>query len=217
MFDCSDCNFTTDTKRGLSVHRASAHDSVTKVEFTCRECGDTFKDYKSRRSAKGENNNFCSRGCKDEFERNGEEVECSWCGDNIYRAKSLLDKMGDYPIDNHFCDKECEQSWKRQRWTGDGHPSWRGGSPTHRGKSWPEMRRKALDRGGYSCGVCGMTREEHYDEYGIDLDVHHKIPSATFDEVDDANYLLNLVTTCRSCHGKLEQISRTWQDNKLVV
>lgn len=213
------CDYETNTGRGVSIHASQKHPNkevsfTNKDEFTCVECKEYFEDYKSRRSSKNEKNNFCSRECKDEFERNGEIVECSWCSDEVYKSSSNFGKMGDYSIDNHFCDKSCEKLWKRKHWTGQGHPSWNGGSPSHRGKSWPEMRRKAINRDGYKCKVCDMSREGHYEQYGQDLDVHHKIPSRKFEKVDDANYLINLVTTCRSCHGKLEKISRREADRK---
>lgn len=35
--------------------------------------------------------------------------------------------MGEYSIDNHFCDKECESKYKSQEWTGKNHPTWDGG------------------------------------------------------------------------------------------
>lgn len=76
------------------------------------------------------------------------------------------------------------------------------------------MRRKALKRDEYSCQVCEMTREEHYNKTDRDLDVHHKIPIAEFDEPEDANYLTNLVTTCRSCHATLDKVSRREANRK---
>ncbi len=215
----SDCEFESDSGRGVSIHASQKHPEkdvsfTNKTKFTCFECGDTFEDYESRRTSKDEKHNFCKKKCKREFEKNGENVECSWCGESNYRAKSSLDEMGDYSIDNHFCDKLCEQSWKQEHWTGENHPSWDGGSPTHRGKSWPEMRRKAINRDGYKCKICDMTREEHYNKYGQDLDVHHKIPAKKFEQADDSNYLINLLTTCRSCHGQLDKISRREANRK---
>src|SRR6056297_2356915 len=132
------CSFKSGSGRGVSIHASQKHPEKeisfeNKSTFKCPECKEKFKDYKSRRSSKGENNNFCSRECKDEFERNGESVVCGWCGCDTYKPNSHLSDMGDYSIDNHFCDKDCEQSWKREHWTGENHPSWRGGSPTHRG------------------------------------------------------------------------------------
>jgi hypothetical protein len=209
MNKCSECSDSFETEKALNVHKSWCEDKrgSMKNEYTCEECGDTFEDYDSRK-VDNIKHRFCSRDCKDSSQEKGEFVECSWCSEELWRPKSQLSEMGDYSIDNHFCDKSCEKSWKRKHWTGEDHPSWDGGSPGHRGKSWPEMRRKALDRDGYCCRVCGMSREEHYDQYDMDLEVHHKIPAKGFDNVDDSNFLINLATTCASCHGTLDKISR---------
>lgn len=88
---------------------------------------------------------------------------------------------------------------------GDGNPQWVGGKAYYYGENWNEERRKALDNAGYECKLCGMTRDEHYDEYGFDLDVHHRIPLRAFDEPENANFQSNLVVCCRNCHqSKLE-------------
>jgi len=211
------CEFESNSGPGVSIHAAQKNPEkdisfTNKTEFVCPECGEQFKDYESRRSSKDEKNNFCSRNCKYEFERNGKIVECSLCSEEVYKPTSVLSEMGDYAIDNHFCDKTCEKEWKRLNWQGKDHPSWNGGSPKHRGGSWLEVRREAISRDEFECVVCGMTRKEHHEQYGQDLDVHHKIPARTFEDPDDANYLVNLITTCRSCHGKLDTVSRREAD-----
>jgi hypothetical protein len=212
------CDEEFDTSRARSVHESWCQDNRgdMKEDYICDECGGSFENYNSRKGD-GVKNKFCSRDCKNKSEREGDVVKCNWCGDNTYKSPSSLKKMGRYSIDNHFCDKSCEKSWKREHWTGEDHPSWSGGSPTHRGASWPEMRRKAIDRDKYKCKVCDMSREEHYNKYGQDLDVHHKIPAKKFKQVDDANYLINLVTTCRSCHGQLDTISRREANRKPTI
>jgi len=207
MHSCS-CGKSFDSKRGLSVHESWCEDKrgSMKEEYTCKECNSAFKNYESRDT--GGKHQFCSRKCKDKNQENGEYKNCSWCGEDTWKSQSMFREMGDYSIDNHFCNKSCEQSWKQKHWTGENHPSWNGGSPSHRGANWREMRRKALKRDEYSCQVCDCSREKHYEKYGFDLDVHHKIPAKEFVQVEDANYLINLVTTCRSCHAKLDKISR---------
>lgn len=49
-----------------------------------------------------------------------------------------------------------------------------------------------------------MTREEHIEENGCDLNVHHIIPFESFDDSAVANQLDNLVTACATHHGKFE-------------
>lgn len=216
MNSCN-CGKSFDSKKGLSVHKSWCEDKrgSMKKEYTCKECGGTFENYESRDT--GGKHQFCSKECKDTSETNGQIVKCSWCSENTYKPKSSLNEMGDYSIDNHFCDKSCESSWKREHWTGEDHPSWRGGSPSHRGSNWLEQRRLALERDGYSCKVCGCSRAEHYDEYGFDLGVHHKIPARTFYVIEDANYQTNLVTVCRGCHAKLDKISRREANRKPTI
>jgi 5-methylcytosine-specific restriction endonuclease McrA len=206
------CDEEFDSSRALSVHESWCKDNRgdMRKDYNCEECGSPFESYESKDAGSGVNNKFCSRKCKDKSQESGGRfVDCNWCSSDVWKSPSQFGESSDgYSINNHFCDKSCEQSWKREHWRGEDHPSWSGGSPTHRGASWPEMRRKAIDRDGYKCKVCDMSREEHYNKYGQDLDVHHKIPVKEFEQVDDANYLINLVTTCRSCHGQLDTISR---------
>lgn len=206
---CKDCGESFDSSRALSVHESWCDDTRgdMKETFICKECEKKFESYKSQ-EAGTVTNDFCSRECKDKNEKNGEFVVCSWCSSSTYKPQSQLSEMGEYSIDNHFCDKECEKLWKQNHWCGENHPSWSGGSTTHRGENWHKQRRMALKRDNYECQVCGCTRNEHYEEYGRDLDVHHKIPAKSFDVLENANYQVNIVTTCRSCHGKLDAISR---------
>ena len=219
MYDCDNCDDSFDSEMGLGVHKSWCEDKrgTMKTEYTCQECGSTFENYESRKTESGGKHKFCSNECYNESMKNGKVVVCSWCGDDVYKPKSLLDEMGDYSIDNHFCDKSCEQSWKREHWRDEDHPSWQGGSPSHRGDNWLEKRREALKRDEYECQVCGVTREDHYEMRGFDLSVHHKIPASEFDELEDANYLVNLVTTCCGCHSKLDKISRREADKAPVI
>jgi 5-methylcytosine-specific restriction endonuclease McrA len=217
MYECEICGDVLDTETGRKIHKSRLHEESKLVEFTCPECGEDFEDYNSRRSSKNEENNFCSRECKYSFDKTGEKVDCSWCGSKVYKSKSHLDKMGNYTIDNHFCNKDCEKEWKQSNWTGEDHPSWEGGHEFHRGESWHTQRRKALKRDGYACTICCMTRDEHQEFYDQDLEVHHKIPERTFDNPNNAHFQLNLLTVCCGCHGKVERISQNYQENKLVI
>lgn len=175
---------------------------VVKIE--CTWCGSKYEEYTSRISE--DKNNFCSTDCRDSyFGRNQSEENCSWCGEELSVSPSLTNQMGDYPIDNHFCDKSCESMWKSEHWVMEDHPSWLGGHAENYGQNWNEERRNALDSSEYKCELCGQTREEHYDKYGFDLDVHHRIPVRAFDSVENANFQNNLVVCCRNCHqSKLE-------------
>lgn len=58
-----------------------------------------------------------------------------------------------------------------------------------------ETKEYVRRRDGYACRDCGMTREQHQEKYGKDLDVHRLIPGVNY-------YHAWCVTLCRACHGK---------------
>ena len=61
-------------------------------------------------------------------------------------------------------------------------------------------RQKVFDQRGHECIFCGVTGEQHKEEYGRDLDVHHVIPSMKGGSNDPEN----LIPVCISCHRTLE-------------
>jgi len=89
--------------------------------------------------------------------------------------------------------------------SGENNYNWKGGYGNY-GGIWDEARKKALERDDSECQVCGITAQEHREEYGRSLDVHHIQPSRTFDDQRDAHVLTNLITLCLSCHKKWEGI-----------
>jgi len=70
--------------------------------------------------------------------------------------------------------------------------------------SWHEARERAIERDKSRCVDCGVLREENQEQYGRDLDVHHKKPIDEFGDPDLADMVSNLVTLCPRCHGKRE-------------
>lgn len=76
------------------------------------------------------------------------------------------------------------------------------------GSNWKEQRKKALHRDRFMCQHCGLTNQEHVDQFGHGLNVHHIIPIQEFDEPEEANFPLNLITLCKECHATWEQIGR---------
>ena len=51
-----------------------------------------------------------------------------------------------------------------------------------------------------ACEFCGMTSEEHEEERGRALEVHHILPHRS----DGPNTYRNLITVCLDCHWTLE-------------
>jgi hypothetical protein len=58
-----------------------------------------------------------------------------------------------------------------------------------------EIKAAVRKRDKHRCTECGMTRAEHYSEYGRDLEVHRVQPGSPY-AVD-----ASCQTLCRRCHG----------------
>lgn len=207
MPTCEICGYESETEHGVASHKAVHSGSGSKKkEYECEECGKSFEDYPSRREGRGRENFFCSRDCKDEYETKEKfYFECTVCGDDVVRHPSTVDEVGGYDIDNHFCSKDCESVYKSEEWVKEGHPLWNGGNGIDYGPNWKQSRRDVLERDNRECKLCSMTREEHYAEYGRDLDVHHIKSIREFDgNYESANQSDNLITLCRQCHVTVE-------------
>lgn len=202
-FGCEICGKELNTEVGRKIHQTRVHGNGAKKTYVCDRdgCDNTFENYPSRLEGRGREKFYCSRECQNKGQKSGEMVTCAWCGDEVYKQDCMLDSMGDYDIDNHFCDKECETQFKRHNWVRDGHPNWQGGnsginairkmlSPV----SWQETARNVRkDSGG--CYVCGGESKSR------DLDVHHIIPVAS----GGTNGEWNLMALCQSCHRRVER------------
>ena len=57
------------------------------------------------------------------------------------------------------------------------------------------LREQVLRRDNYRCVKCGITREEHLQKWGVDLNVDH------INRNRKENTLKNLQTLCLICHG----------------
>ncbi len=83
----------------------------------------------------------------------------------------------------------------------DKHWNWKGGKSFEK---YPEeffkIRNKIRKRDNYICQECGLKRKEIKKQ----LDVHH------IDFNKNNNHLKNLITLCRSCHGKTQFGEKDW-------
>ncbi len=56
---------------------------------------------------------YCSKKCKDEGQKKGRFVSCSYCGKKIYRNFSKLHRES--KTKTYFCNKSCQCAWKNKQ------------------------------------------------------------------------------------------------------
>jgi len=170
------------------------------ITSDCEVCNEKFTHHPSKERR------FCSHKCHYKWLHdymsgdnspltNKVERVCDECGKLFKRQKSRAELNK-----RNYCSSDCYF----ENHTGENAPRWKGGSINYYGETWLPQRRKAIDRDDEQCQDCGMTRDQHYDEHGTDLEVHHKTPIRTFEDTADANTLSNLITLCTTCHIKRE-------------
>lgn len=132
-----------------------------------------------------------------------ERIETQWEGNKERRQRAAENMMKNVrpeaPQIKHGEHRPETIEKMSEAKVGEKNPVWVGGYEGEYGHTWPRMREKALERDGYECQVCGAEEQLH---------VHHKLPVRTFEDPDEAHYMVNLVTCCVSCHPKLDRISR---------
>lgn len=173
------------------------------VSKTCPECGSGFNCYPSE----AERRTFCSHSCAATYrkrEKHGEnrvKLTCEWCETEFELPPSLAEQRGG----RRFCSRECTDEWQRENSpTGSDHPTWDGGywEDGHNG-TFQRNRRKALRQAEKACEECGMSREEHYEVFGWDLEAHHVVKPKEY-EGTDPHTVENLRILCRPCHRQAE-------------
>lgn len=203
------CDYTSNSELGIQQHHKRSHGvSLTKETFTCDVCGDEFERQQSR--VERWDGVTCSIACRSKYtakqnsgsnhyDYSKEVVTCDSCGVEFERTKHGRERT-----ERNFCSHDCYGEVLSDNVAGEDNFNWRGGYEPYYGPTWRTQRRKALERDNYECQDCGLTRDEHYDEYGRDLHVHHITPFRTFDDSANANQLENLITLCQTCHNEHE-------------
>lgn len=214
MSECPTCGEVFDSDGGMKIHHYYKHDeSIAKEQSECEICGKSFEYYTSEKKGL-----YCETCVENEQYRDipdtpsGEEnhryskqeLECAFCGSNIYRCKSLIKQHS-----NNFCDIECYGDWRSKNQNGKENPNYVDGrSKTELYKGdWSKNRKKALNRDNHTCQKCGKTKEE----IGKNPDVHHKIPIREFENVNNGHKIENLICLCPECHYEEE---RGWSNGK---
>lgn len=199
------------------------HPQYSRIERDCAFCGTTL-EIKPSVSVNRERV-FCDYSCAGEWRseyRSGEnsvrwkggdvELECEICGSTFEVRPAKADS-------SRFCSYECLGIHHREVRSGEDNPNWEGGYEPYYGPNWRGQRERAMRRDGYRCVDCGLSQEESRNQYAEALSVHHRTPFREFrteGETDyiSANRLENLVTLCRSCHKKWEQLPVQYEVNQ---
>lgn len=175
---------------------------------SCAGCGKVFQYVGEKK--------YCTDKCWRESQ-SPEAVECKGCG-RLFCGVLFKDGIR-YRRVRLTCSPECHLAWISNNperkskisaaFSGDKHPQWKGGLSlinriSGRGPNWKEQRERAIQRDGEACRTCGITREQHQEKYGGDLNVDHVVPYHNFNSFKKANRLSNLKTLCKSCHRREE-------------
>lgn len=112
-------------------------------------------------------------------------VHCSNCNKVIHRSSMFIAKNK-----NQFCDKVCQNIYYEKHYDIKRYPS-------HYGETWWFKRLDALNRDNH-CLMCGSQKS---------LQVHHFKKMKTFNKPDDAHFIDNLGTFCKTCHYKVEKLN----------
>jgi len=213
------CDYTSNSELGIKQHHKRTHGiSLTKITVECDTCE---KEFTRQRSVEGESEGtFCSQDCKYQHlsetlseKRQGKgnpqwsgkhstenvEVVCDSCG-----KTHIITRWQKQRTERNFCSRECYSKALSDDQSGDDNFNWRGGYEPYYGPNWHSQRRQTIERDNEQCQDCGKSRDEHYEMFGTDLEVHHKTPIRTFEDTQEANKLRNLITVCKSCHVERE-------------
>ncbi|ELY68839.1 homing endonuclease associated repeat-containing protein [Natrinema versiforme] len=193
---------------GLDINRTHGE----KESVPCDHCGSPVE--RTQGQLERLDHVFCDGECMGKWESeqySGEgnpryvkyEKDCVNCGEPVLRAPWIHRAS-----ERTFCDSQCQGEWVRETgfMSGENSPLWKGGGGREYGADWIYIRKDILERDDYQCLACGLTEDEHQEEFGTSLNVHHRNPVRNYEEPEDAHDPENLVTLCRSCHSTWERL-----------
>lgn len=153
---------------------------MTMVKVNCAYCSKEHEIELKRHNLKVKRNEnfYCSKECEMLTKKQGAIVECAYCGKEIYRSKSAIERS---KSGNLFCSRSCAVSFNNTLYkTGEDHPQYNGGISSY--------RQRAFDAYPHKCAICGWNKDSRI------LEVHH------INESHDDNSLENLIILCPTCH-----------------
>lgn len=183
-----------------------------EVEIACEICGD-YRSVPPSIANHERHGRFCSRECAGEAQRvDRVEIECHYCGNTSEREPWIAKRS-----ERNFCrDTDCWKEFMSEKHSGDGNPAWEGGTPEHYGPTWEKRAAAVRERDGYECVLCGTTQEEHQEQWGALLSVHHIVPYRMFDSDAKAHADANVITLCKYCHVEMEHMTAPEQRTRIV-
>lgn len=192
------CKDKHQRKRGLS--------GKAKECKTCIYCKNIFEDYIYRKTK------YCSNACKHKHISDKGKVTriCKQCGNTYLVIKSQVILRG-----SNFCSRECQGLYKSIKITGQNNPNYIHGKGDKYSNDphWGRIRRQVLKRDNYVCQICNNPHT-HKNR----LHIHHVVPLRhLLPNYTVANHKSNLITLCRSCHGKIEAQTRKLLINNVGV
>lgn len=171
---------------------------IRNADLTCQVCAVVFT--RKPAQARAKNIVVCSLLCYFEARRQGLVTPrpptkppilftCETCGKAVELAAQFKGARH-----NRFCSNECSNRGN----SGAGNAVWRGGHPKYYGKDWRPLQRAARLRDKNTCRRCGSVQTTRK------ADVHHIKPVSSFQNVNDANTLDNVICLCHKCHMRVE-------------
>lgn len=243
QFCDQDCYGRWQKEEGVSSGERNPAWDGGKRTVHCRYCGTELRRIKAH--VERNKNHFCDYDCywkwmRDGNAKRGEDnslwtggkvaVECSYCGKELMRKKSRVERYG-----HQFCDMNCRDKYNRrvvvcdncgrvferpvyrvnldgrnfcgakcrgEYQTGENHPLWEGGKSF---EPYPisfneQFRERIRERAGRRCESCGLTAEESTLGKIKKLSVHHL---TTIKYITDEEWCSAL---CKRCHMSFHQI-----------